>query len=298
MWSHVFNERVLCISCDRDRIAFGCENGWIYLFDKNGLVWSKKLISTYYRGPFTDVNVISIDVSDRFVVAGTDFADGKVHLFYLNGKKVWERQLMSYLGCWERPEDVKILRISDNNIAAVSGFMEDKLYILNTYGDVSSIERFGEFIRCMDFQEIVALGGERRSYIYDGSVRSYDFPSKNVIVVDDWALFVRDDTVYSTLDWTFDARDPKVSASSDIVAISSGSSVYVLTPEGRLLREISFDSNVVDVKVVGDSVVVATPNGVYIDDDVLEIENTFKICDEGVLVREGDIYRYVDFSRW
>jgi len=295
MWSHVFNDRVLCLSSNGDHIAFGCENGWIYLFDKNGLVWSKKLISTYYRGPFTDVNVISIDVSDGFVVAGTDFADGKVHLFHLNGKKVWERQLMSYLGCWERPEDIKTLKISGENIAAVSGFMEDKLYILSLDGDVSSIESFGEFIRCMDFQEIVALGGERRSYIYDGSIRSYDFPSKNVIVVDDWAMFVKDDGVYSTLGWTFDAKDPRVSANSEIVVVSSGNRIYEFTPDGRKVGERTFDGNVLDIRVIGDSVVVATPKRVYIDEDVLEIEKVFRICDGGLLLRDGNVYRYIEF---
>jgi len=294
MWSHAFDRRILSISSHRNKTAFGCEDGWIYLFDSCGLLWSKKLISTYYRGPFTDVNVLSVDVSDEFVVAGTDFADGKVHLFRLDGGRVWERQLMSYLGCWERPEDVKFVRIDDDRIAAVAGFMEDRLYIMGVDGEIESVEGLGTFIRCMDLGEIIALGGDDGSYVHDGKLRRLDFPSKDVVVVDDWAVFVKRDGIVSTLGWSFEAESPKVSASSKIVAVASGRRVWTFEADGGKVEEIVFEENVVDLRVVEDRLVVATEDRIYLNGDSIDLSNVFKLCDGGALIREGMVVRYLE----
>jgi len=285
----------LSVSSDGHHIVFGCENGWIYLFDRNGLVWSKRLIGTYYRGPFNDVSVTSVDVYKGYVAVGTDFVDGKVYLFDLDGKELWRRQLLSILGCWERPDDVKFVRISSGGLAVVSGFMNDKVTILNFDGDEIFRENFGDFVNCMDFDSILAVGQKDRSAILYPRKKEFKFfEPMGVLVVDDWAVFFNESGLFCTLGWKIDAKNPRVSANSDYVAFSSLNRVHVCNLNGKILKTFTLNSYVVDLKLVDDCPISATSDGIYINDEKIYEGRAFRICDHGVLVGDERNLRYVE----
>ncbi|WP_457549557.1 hypothetical protein [Archaeoglobus sp.] len=292
MWSHKFDNRVISVSCCNDKVAFGCENGWIYVFDEDGLLWSKKLVSTYYRGPFTDVNVTSLDINDRYLVVGTDFADGKVYLFDLNGKKIWERQLMSILGCWERPEDVKIVKIARDEIAVVSGFVNDRLTIFNLKGETVDVAIYKDFVRCLDADKVVGIGTDKRSEILN--VVRFEKPSRDVVVIEDWAFFASDNEVFCSCGWSFKAENPIISANKNKVCFSSKNRVFVCTLDGDIEREITFKGKITDLRFVDGDVLIGTSNGLYVNSKRVMEGKVFKIGDSFVIFEVGkNKFKYI-----
>ncbi len=292
MWSYKFDSKVISVSCCNDKVAFGCENGWVYVFDKDGLLWSKKLVSTYYRGPFTDVNVTALDINDRYIVIGTDFADGKVYLFDLNGKKIWERQLMSILGCWERPEDIKIVKIARTGIVVVSGFVNDKLTLFNLRGETINVATYKDFVRCLDADRVIGLGTDKHSEILNGV--KFEKPSKDVIVIEDLAFFANDNEVFSSCEWSFKAENPIISANKSNVCFSSKNTVFVCTLDGDVEKKIDFDGRITDLKIADGDVLIGTSNGLYINSKRVMAGRVFKIGDSFVIFEVGkNEFKYV-----
>ncbi len=294
MWSYKFGNPILCSSFDGHTIAFGCESGWIFLFDRDGLLWSKKLIGTYYRGPFNDVNVTAVDVCDGYVAVGTDFVDGKVYLFDLNGKEIWRRQRISILSCWERPDDVKFIRISDEGLAVVSGFMSDRVSIFSFDGEEIYREDFSDFVTCMDFDSILAVGTNDKSMIVHPRKKEFEFKSKGVEVVDDWAVFFNDGGLLCTLGWSIRAESPIVSANSDYVAFASLNRVNLCDLNGKIVKTFKFKNVVFDLMLLNDSAVIATSDGVYINDEKVYSGRVYMICDYGVLVGDERSLNYLE----
>ncbi len=294
MWSYRFDNPILCSSCDGNFIAFGCESGWIFLFDSSGLRWSKKLIGTYYRGPFNDVNVTAVDVCDGYVAVGTDFVDGKVYVFDLNGREIWKRQRISILSCWERPDDVKFVRLSKEGLAVVSGFMNDKVSVFSLDGEEVYREDFGDFVTGMDFDDILAVGTGSRSVVVYPNRREFEFKSKGVLVVDDWAVFFNDNGILCTLGWSIRAESPIVSANSDYVAFASSNRVSVCDLKGKIVKTFDLKNVVFDLKLLDDSVAIATSDGVYINDEKVYGGKVYKLCDSGVLVGNEKSLSYLE----
>jgi hypothetical protein len=291
MWLYEFRDRITAISCYEDKVAIGCENGWIYLFDDSGLLWSKKLVSTYYRGPFTDVNVTSLNINDRYLVVGTDFADGKVYLFNLKGKKLWERQLMSVLGCWERPEDVKVVKIAKIGVVAVSGFVNDNLHLFNLKGDQITVKTYKNFVNCLDADKVVGIGTCKWSEII--GVKRFERPARDVVVIDDWAIFANDAEVFCSLGWTYKAVNPKIFASEDYICFSSKNKVILCNLDGKVEREIEVVGDIVDLRVEGDDVVIGTKSGLYVNSSKVLAGRVFKVGKSFAILREKNELRYV-----
>ena len=292
MWSYEFRDRITTLSCYKDKVAVGCENGWIHLFDDSGLLWSKKLVSTYYRGPFTDVNVTSLSINDRYLVVGTDFADGKVYLFNLEGKKLWERQLMSVLGCWERPEDVKVVKIARIGVVVVSGFVNDNLHLFNLKGDQTTVKTYKDFVNCLDADKVVGIGTCKWSEIMD--VEIFKKPSRDVVVVDDWAVFANDVEVFCSLGWTYKAVNPKIFANKDYICFSSKNKVILCNLDGKVEREIEIAGKIVDLRVEGDEVIIGTEGGVYVNSSKVLSGRVVKVGESFAILSENNLIKYIN----
>ncbi len=256
-----FEERVVDVALS-DLVVFGCENGWIHVYDGSKRLWSKKLSSTYYRGPFTDVNVLSVDVGLGFVAVGTDFADGKVYLFDTEGRKLWERQLMSILGCWERPNDVYFVRIRDS-LVVLSGFLVDNLDVFRLDGSpMMHLELDG--VRTADIRgDFVVVGCKDGVYGINGGK-----PEPLVEV-----------------------EAEEVLCDEDVVVVSSGKRVLVI---GSRTKEIELESRVNCVHISDRGLVVGTRRGVFVltkNLDLLseyEIGDVVAVCENGALIRRSD----------
>jgi len=83
-----------------DYTAAGSQDGYVYLFDKDGYPeWSKK----------TGAGVNSVKIYKNYVAAGSD--DGYAYLFDISGKKLWEHKEGTYLN-----EHVNSIDVSDEGI--------------------------------------------------------------------------------------------------------------------------------------------------------------------------------------
>lgn len=294
MWSRKLPD-VLDISCDGRNIVFGCRNGWVFVFNSKELLWSKKLISTYYRGPFEDVNVTSVDVGYGFVAVGTDFADGKVYLFDLSGKRIFERQLLSILGCWERPDDVKFVKLTKNFLGVISGFMDDKLTVLNYAGEIIDVKAVNDFVRCFDVGDVIALGCDSRSYVYrNDKVDKFDFGANDVVVVGDCAVFANDRYVISSFGWKIKADKPKLCA-DELIAYSSAENVFLCDIEGRVIDSWKIDGKILDLIIIDGNLIVLTSRGLFLNGEFAEIRG-FKLCPCGVIFKSGDYYSFKSWS--
>lgn len=245
--------KVLCCSVE-DSIAVGCENGWIYLIDPSDrrIVWSHKLSATYYRGPFTDVNVISIDLDD-LVVTGTDFADGKVHVFDLNGEKLWEEQFMSIVGCWERPNDVVAVAIGDG-IAVCEEWMNAHLRIYDRKGRLKVCRELRGFVKKLVWDEEVIVGTTERTYVGE---REIEIGSEDVKVAD--GIYCSNEKEVFKVDGWRKSFERPVFDVGDIVAVSDDKGLHILGKDGERIDFLKMD-RAERVFVLDDDVVLAYPN--------------------------------------
>ncbi len=269
MWSFKCGGKVREVKVWNDLIAVGCEDGWFYLFDGNGLIWGKKLTATYYRGPFNDVNVLSIDLKDLLAV-GTDFADGKVYVFDLDGNLIFERAFVSIMGCWERPKDV--VRVSiDECVAVGAEWLKSEVEVLNRRGDVLKSYEVKGGIRDLKVDRDVIVGTTEHLYV---GRRRFNKPAFKIFTRP--LVFSSDDGVYTLKNGLKAIRKcphPKIDVSKDLVAVSSERTALI-SLEGEMLWEVE-----------------EKPENVFIrDEDVyLGFENKIKVFRDGKEVREIEV---------
>ncbi len=253
--------KILCHSYN-ELLVIGCENGWVYVFDGKDLVWAKKLSSTYYRGPFHDVNVISVAVDD-IVVVGTDFADGKVYAFDLDGKKLWERQFMSIMGCWERPNDIVAVDIG-KNIAVCDEWMNSSLNILDRKGNTIERRELEGFVNALRQEDITVVGTTKKTYI-DGM--EIDFPCQD-IRVKDFVFCSNDECIFAVdgkdLLWVEKFESPIFDV-GEFVAVCDDRGLHILSLDGERLEFKRVDKPQ-RVFVVDDEVILGYRNRILWSD--------------------------------
>ncbi len=242
---------------------FSCENGWIHAFNGGKPLWTKKLVSTYYRGPFNDVNALTVDTNGRYVAVGTDFADGKVYLFDMKGKRVWERQMVSVLGCWERPDDVEIVRIDDSLVVS-HGFVKSYVDILSFDGDIMETVSFDEFVRCIRIDDVVLVGTDRSVYEIGNGVRVVLKTGViDVMMIDGDLLFTDGKSVF------FGKRSIKLGCVKsldvfkDLILACCENRVYVLTSELEILSSKDYNGKV--LKSIDGTIIVVSESGANVE---------------------------------
>jgi len=242
----------ICSVSVRDLIAVGCE-GWLYLLDSGGSeIWRRRMLSTYYRGPYEDVKVISVDVGD-VIIAGTDFTDGKVYVFNTEGECLWSEQFMTVMGCWQRPNDVVAVRCCDY-ILVCDEWMNATLRIYEKNGKSLRTVRLKGFFRDMSCEEMYAVGTTECTYFGNVSV---DIPSNSVKVRGDRAYCANNDCVFcldrNGLRWKIGFRNPVFDV-DDVIAVCDDRGLTVLSHEGEVIERRRVDERPLRVFVVGDSI--------------------------------------------
>ncbi len=223
--------RILCHSYN-ELLVLGCENGWIYVFDGRDLVWAKKLRSTYYRGPYHDVNIISVAVDD-LVVVGTDFTDGKVYAFDLEGEKLWERLFMSIVGCWERPNDIVAVDIGEN-IAVCDEWINSSLNVLDRKGNTIRRVELDGFVKALKQERVTVVGTTKKTYIDDRIIK---IPCRD-IRVKEFVFCSNEECVFAVdgkgVVWIRKFDDPVFDV-GEIVAVCDERGLHILSRDGELV---------------------------------------------------------------
>lgn len=239
MWSYNCRGKIIGVKVEGSEILVGCSNGWIYLFDDLDTVWVKKLTSTYYRDPYTDVNVSCLDMYGRYVAVGTDFMDGKIYLFSKDGDLNWYRQFMTIVGCWERPDDVVAVSIADDVVAVGSEWINSHLHILSIDGDLIDEREVNGSLKDLRVKDdLIVVGTTTHLYINNKKVR---LPVSKVFP-DDELIFVSSPNGFYALDikgnvkWMLKTKDPIFSVSNETVAVA-GDTLVLLSKDGWKLWE-------------------------------------------------------------
>ena len=240
MWAYDCKSKIRCISINDDKILVGCLNGWVHLFDNLKHIWTKKLTSTYYRDPYTDVNITSLDIYGKNVAVGTDFMDGKVYLFSEDGRLRWHRQFITIVGCWERPDDIVAISMSDEIVAVGSEWMNSYLHILEIDGDLIDERELDGSIKDIQVKDdMIIVGTSSHLYINE---RKMMLPTSKIFVDKD-DIFVSSSDCFYALDvdgnikWGFKVENPIFSVSDDTIAVA-GNTLLLLSKDGEKLWEM------------------------------------------------------------
>ncbi len=212
--------RINVVEAKGDYIGVGCSDGWIYLFEGSKLLWEKKLISTYYRDPYTDVNVISIDIGKDFLAVGTDFMDGKAYLFSLNGENLWYKQFLTIVGCWERPDDVVAVKIGKDEIAIGAEWMNSYVHKLNFKGDEVETFKVDGYINEISFWKDCFIIGTTKS-LYFEKKRKINLNINRIYPIKNKLIISSNDGIYTIngkAEKICEAKDPILGVSQKILA--------------------------------------------------------------------------------
>jgi len=233
MWRYSCKNRIKSFAVRDGYIAVGCVDGWIYLFNRRGLLWDKKLYYTYYRGPYTDVNITSIDVDKRYLIFGTDFADGKAYLYTVDGELLWYRQFMCIVGCWERPEDVVAVSLGIDRIGVGSEWLNSFIHLYRVNGKLIYEKRVEGDIRCIRlYENMDIIGTSKYLYINDKviEVPVYQMAlSDKIYVSNDYGLYAID--YDGEIRWYYKARKPIYAVSKEGVAVYDDKLNYISKDE-------------------------------------------------------------------
>jgi outer membrane protein assembly factor BamB len=278
----------------------GCTDGWIYVFGEDELFWSRKLSATYYRDPYTDVNVLSVDVNQGYVVAGTDFMDGKVYLFSLDGEMLWYKQFLCIVGCWERPEDIVAVAVGKNRVAVCTEWLNSFLHVVSMNGDILREKKVEGSIRDVAFWRGVAVGTSAALYIEDTKLKipvskihaeSYHWKIGSLIVSGA-------DGVYAINGRTrqlYRAPEPLISVSKEFIAIATEDKLSLISKNGDGVWERKINQKPTAVFCDGERVYAGyRSNGKGCVEVVESGEVTGRVVLEGVPVHIGDIIVCID----
>lgn len=187
MWKFKLEKRKIDnITFGGNHIALSSGNELI-CFNSKGIAWSQKMHVTFYKDPYSDVSITTLDADQSHVVAGTNFMDGKVYLFTINGKLQWKHQFATIASLGWRPEDVTVVKVKDQFVVVGTEFM-------NEYIHVYTVNRKRVFQRRVkgrveDFSfvgERLIAGTDSHLYVFsmDGKEEcSVETPTKKVEVV-------------------------------------------------------------------------------------------------------------------
>ncbi len=243
MWSHVCEDEVKVADICDELLAVGCKDGWLYLFDEDGVLWTEKLSVTFYRDPYTDVQITALDVNEKYLAVGTNFMDGKLYLFSKEGDLIWKQQFMTVASIGERPEDVTSVSIGDKYVGAGAGWIDEFAYIYNIDGN-RVLERAVEgAVRGMVLRENhIAFGTERRLYIvrpvnrkFNISVKELMFLRDGFVISEERGLFMLSDSCDELFRVIMRKPEICVDEKRGIIAAADEDILQVVSPDGEVL---------------------------------------------------------------
>ncbi len=215
--------RIRVVKALGDVVVVGCTDGWLHVFEYGEEIWKEKISATYYRDPYTDVNILSVDVNRKYIAVGTDFMDGKVHVFSRDGERVWYRQFMTIVGCWERPDDVVAVAVDGDKIAVGIEWLNGHFYLFRARDGEQLYDReVDTLIRNVIVHPEVAIGTSRRLYLLQREMRM----PVSEMQSDEEGLYVSNQDgvhriVRGRVRWRYSAVYPAISASRNFVAAVS-----------------------------------------------------------------------------
>ena len=255
-----------------DYIGVGCSDGWIYLFKGEELLWENKLSATYYRDPYNDVGVLSMDICENFIVVGTNFMDGKVYAISFDGDVLWYKQFLTIVGCWERPDDVVAVAIGDDKIAVGTEWVNSYVHQLDFSGNNISTFKVDGYITGIVFWKDFVIGTDRA--LYFGRKRER-LNVRGLVPLGNFLVVSSDSGIY-----TINGGVKKIYESTPLFAVSRERIILY----DKELIALSWDGEILWSCEVERPIKILCDGGIY-----LGYSNLVKIVENGEITEEIEV---------
>ena len=269
----------------------------LFCYNKEGILWNQKLHATFYKDPYGDVTITALDANENFVAVGTNFMDGKVHLYTTNGKLLWMHQFATIASLGWRPEDVTCLKLDKQFVMVGTEFM-------NEYFHMYTINRKRVFQKRVKgrvkdaslFNDKVIVGTDNNVHVFDVNGKELcriDVPTKEINVVEDRILvsnnygvivykYAIDDEFSVEKYWSARLHDPIVCMAKKDVILSSEDLLNYISSNGEVVWQVTFDRDVKSVFYDDESekIYVGLENNIKVYSSSGDELKTFKVDGE------------------
>ena len=257
----------------------------ILRFDYTGLKWDKKMRVTFYRDPYGDVEITALDTSPPHIAVGTNFMDGKLYLFTIEGEKVWEQQFATTASLGWRPEDVTAVAVAEDLVAAGTEFMNEYLYVYTTKRKrVLHQQVDGKVNDLLISQNKIVAGTERRLYIFNKrrTEAEVELPVKRLSLFGERILVTNENGVYvldasGNVERRFDAK--VAFANEEYLVLEHNSVIKCLSYDLEVVWERELEKSAVNVYFSDGGILVNTGNEITLLSYDGNIESTFSFED-------------------
>ncbi len=289
---------------DRVIVAAGSR---LLCFNREGLLWEHSMCTTFYRDPYGDVAITAVDADHPHIAVGTNFMDGKLYLFTVDGKLCWEHQFATTASLGWRPEDVTAVRVSKKIVCAGTEFMNEYVYVYTTERKrVFQLRVDGRINDFVILDDGIVVGTDRYLYMISlkGEVlHKLEIPVENLGMTKDALLVlnrngvVAFDTKNFIQIWEYSAESPIMCCCEDGVLIGTRNILSFFSRDGKLLWKKQLDGEVVCLHYDGNYYVGMKGRILIGEAKEIRIEGTPLKFGEGmVLVRNGglNLYSYTE----
>lgn len=265
-------------------------------FDPDGFLWRRDMHTTFYRDPYGDVAITALDAGQSLVAAGTNFMDGKLYLYKINGELLWEHQFATTASLGWRPEDVTAVKLGDSVVAAGTEFMNEYVYVYTHKRKRVFQKRVtGRVEDFLFLKNQVIVGTDKQFYILSMKgnsewtlstpVEKLETFGKGMIVINKNGviLFELNDEVVEI--WRIQASNPVVSTGREFMLLSSGNVLRCIAKDGEMLWQKTLDTPVVSLHCE-DRIYVGMRNVILVLSENGETEDRLKV--DGVPLKFGD----------
>ncbi|AEA47193.1 outer membrane protein assembly factor BamB family protein [Archaeoglobus veneficus] len=268
LWSYRPDCEIENVSFDEDYLVFSSGSS-LYCLDADArkIIWKKRMTTTFYRDPFSDVSITALDAKGPMIAAGTNFMDGKIYLFTKTGKLLWEHQFATIASLGWRPEDVTAVGIGDNFVAVGTEFIGEHIYVYTFKRERMFHKRVNGTVRAIAANRCLAVGTDEKLYVFEPDGRE-------------------------RFSITAQVTDVKITETG--ILTSSGNRVYMFSSNGKELWHKSFDCEIKQLycngriyAIAGKRVVVMSESGDILKDVELE-GSPVGIGGSGILTLDGN----------
>ncbi|WP_202319888.1 PQQ-binding-like beta-propeller repeat protein [Archaeoglobus neptunius] len=294
LWKYNTGE-ISGITIAEDHILVSSGNR-LLCFDLDGLSWRHDMHTTFYRDPYGDVAITALDAGQSLAAVGTNFMDGKLYLYTIDGELLWEHQFATTASLGWRPEDVTAVKLGNDVVAAGTEFMNEYVYVYTHKRKRVFQKRVAGRVEDFLFlKDRIIAGTDRYLYVFSrkGEPKwTFSIPVKKLVAFGNGVIVLnRNEAILFELNnnvteiWRIHASNPDVSAGREFVLLSSGNLLRCITKDGEVLWEKTLDAPAVSLHCE-DRMYVGAKNTILVLSENGETEERLKV--DGVPLKFGD----------
>ncbi len=243
LWSYTFDKKIDSATVGEDYFVVS-SGSWLYVFMQNES-WNKKMNTTFYRDPYSDVKISCMKANGKYIACGTNFMDGKLYVFKKDGKLLWSQQFATIASLGWRPEDVVAIGIGEDAIVAGTEFIQDYIYAYTLSRRRIFEQKVEGRVRDVYVGRNFIVGTEKKLYIFNRRgelVSEFQMPAEKVTEAGKLIIFSNKNRLYCIEDgkisWTMSFDEIKSLNYNGKIQIMCRNAIYMMSEDGEILEHI------------------------------------------------------------